>query len=377
MGMRALFLFFFLVAFSTGYAQRSFNVYLTMAPTLSTGTRFTDGSREFTSATNKTGKNTLYPLYSVLDGFPNPQLSFKENLARKFTWGILLEKYINEKYSFNLGFEVGSRGYKLNSEASVSSLISYRNFSAPVYFSRYYWLGTFWSLKFNYGGHINYSYSTPKSNKVVKINRSPEQYPTLGGGLEMAYMGKEGKLSFELAYYHGWRNIIDHVYIGVDNLYGERIVTNGSHARICMKYNFKRLGMDKKKKKNRELERVEETVSSSSLLTRETKEPQVLEVKSRELSICFLDDQTVDGDSIQLMWNDSLIQAPLGLDKTPVCLTVRLDRTRNTLVVHALNEGKIKPNTYEIRVFDGEEPLVVRMKSDLLKSAVLELVWKP
>lgn len=370
---------FFFILFSYGslFAQQKFNFYVTMSPTVTFGTRFIDGSTQFTSPDNKTGKNTIYPLYSVLDGYPNPGMSFSQNFARKFTWGLLAEAYINEKHSFNLGFEIGARGYKLNSERSVSSLISFRNLSVPVYFSRYRWLGTYWTLKLNYGGHLNYSFSIPQSNKVVNITRSPEFYPTLGGGLEMAYMGKEGKLSFEVAYYHGWRNIIDHVYIGVDNRFGERITATGSHLRLSLKYNFKRLGWTKKKRPLTDITLPAIPNQAALYLRRTLKTPEVVELRSQKVSFCFLDDQTVDGDSIQIVWNDSLISHAIGLEKEPFCIALELGPGKNTLIVHAINEGKIKPNTYEIRIQDGEEIRPIRMKSDMENSAVLEVVWKP
>jgi hypothetical protein len=374
--LRAL-LLFFLVSHGSLFAQQKFNIYLTMSPTVTFGTRFIDGSTQFTSPDNKTGKNTIYPLYSVLDGYPNPGMSVSQNFARKFTWGILAEAYLNEKHSFNLGFEIGARGYKLNSERSVSSLISYRNLSIPMYFSRYRWLGTYWTLKLNYGGHLNYSYSIPQSNKVVNIARSPEFYPTLGGGLEMAYMGKEGKLSFEVAYYHGWRNIIDHVYIGVDNRFGERITATGSHLRLSLKYNFKRLGKTRKKRELVEITAPPMPGSTELYVSRNLKTPEVMEVRSEKVSFCFLDDQTVDGDSIQVVWNDSLINYAIGLDKEPYCITLALGPGSNILIVHAINEGKIKPNTYEIRIVDGEEIKPIRMKSDMENSAVLQIIWKP
>lgn len=357
-------------------AQRKVNFYFTLTPTVTFGTRFADGSTEFTSPDNKTGKNTIYPLYSVLDGYPNPFLKSYQNLARKFSWGILSEVYLNEKHSFNLGFEVGARGYKLHSEESVSSLISYRNLAIPIYFSRYKWLGTYWTLKFNYGGHLNYAWSIPQNDRVVKIESSPTFYSTLGGGIEMAYMGKEGKLSFELAYYHGWQNVIDHVYIGVDNRYGERITSTGSNLRLSLKYNFKKFRRDKKKKESPPVSVIADEYKDP-FAGRELKEPETIEVKYQEVEFCFLDDQTVDGDSIRVQWNDSLISMAIGLDKEPVCFTLKLKPGKNTLVVHALNEGKIKPNTYEIRLLDGPEVKTVRMKSDMESSAVLDVYWKP
>lgn len=345
-----------------------------MTPTVTFGTNFADGSTRFVSPDNKTGFNTIYPLYSVLDSRPDGDKNPLHALGKKFSYGIIVETYLSEKHSFNTGAEFGSRGYKVISASSISSLISYRNWCFPFYFSRYQWLGTFWTLKYNFGGSLNYAYSNPKSNRVVDINRFGNLYPLLGGGIEMAYMGKEGKLSFELAYYHGWQNVIDHVYIGVDNKYGERIYSTASTLRLVMKYNFKRLGGFKRRHKTRAgiIEIPRETILSQRAL----KEPQKLEVDSDSLRFCFLDDQTVDGDSILIMWNDSSVSQAFGLDKHPVCFNLVLKPGVNRLIVHAINEGKIRPNTYEIRVYESDEKHVVRMKSDLQNSAVLEVMRK-
>ncbi|TNE81078.1 MAG: hypothetical protein EP332_05120 [Bacteroidetes bacterium] len=356
---------------SLGSAQKGYNLYFSMSPTVTFGTQFENGSNQVVSPDNKTGVNTIYPLYSVLDGWPDVERSFMQSLARKFSYGLILEAYLSERHSFNLGMEFGSRGYKVISASSISSLISYRNWCFPVYFSRYKWLGTFWTLKFNYGGSINYAYSQVKSNKVVDIQSSPTLYPLLGGGVEMAYMGKDGKLSFELAYYHGWQNILNHTYIGVDNKLGEGITSNASTLRLVMKYNFQRLsGPRKRKEKSHSLVAIDPV---QFWVDRIQKEPQQLEVDSDSLEFCFLDDQTVDGDSILLMWNDSIVGAPIGLDKTPACIKLGLKPGNNRLVVHAINEGKIKPNTYEIRVKDGAAAHQIRMKSDMQNSAVLEV----
>lgn len=372
LGMRLYTLLLILLGFaSIGSAQKGYNLYFSMSPTVTFGTQFENGSTQVVSPDNKTGVNTIYPLYSVLDGWPDVERSFMQSLARKFAYGLILEAYLNERHSFNIGAEFGSRGYKVLSASSISSLISYRNWCFPVYFSRYKWLGTFWTLKFNYGGSINYAYSQVKSNKVVDIQSSPKMYPLLGGGLEMAYMGKDGKLSFELAYYHGWENILEHTYIGVDNKLGEGIESTASTLRLVMKYNFQRLsGRTKSSSKSHSLVSIDPL---QTLSDRIQKEPEHLEVTQDSLEFCFLDDQTVDGDSILLMWNDSLVGAAISLDKTPACVRLKLKPGSNRLVVHALNEGKIRPNTYEIRVVDGGEQHQIRMKSDLKNSAVLEV----
>lgn len=375
MSVRLIVLLLFIPAMAKLRAQdRGYNVYLQVSPTLTLDTRFADGHTVFRSPDNKTGNNTIYPLYSVLDGRPNQNLTFMQNLARKFTWTVILEKYLNEKHSFNGGFEVGARGYKVISANSVSSLISYRNLGAPVYFSRYLWLGSFWTLKWNYGGILNYSWSIPESNRVVKIARHPVFYPLLGGGVEMAYMGKEGKLSFELAFYKGWQNILDHVYVGVDNRYGERIVGTGTHVRLGLKYNFRRFEPRK---------RVKQVIVPPAVTvpddfhSRELKAAKEMKVASDSINVCLTDDQTVDGDSVVLMFNGEILSGYIALGKTPHCIRLGLRAGRNSLAVHAVNEGKIKPNTYQISVYDGKEEQAVRLKSDMQSSAVLSILKEP
>jgi len=375
--MRAATVSFFLFLFSvTAEAQKDWNVYFTLAPTVTFGTSFSDGTREFRSPSNKTGVNTIYPLYSVLDGRPNHELTNAQNLFRKFSWGVLAEKSINERNSLNIGFEVGARGYKVISASSISSLISFRNLAVPIYFSRYRWLGNFWTLKGNYGGFLNYSYSIPKDNRVVKIERGQDFYPLVGGGVEMAYLGKEGKLSFELAYYHGWRNVIDHIYVGVDNGSGERITTNASTLRLTMKYNFKRLkGMGRKKRNSEPVSVVDNETDGFN--ARSLKDAKSVTISSDSFEICFRDDQTVDDDSIVVMWNGYQVSNAIGLTKQMECIKLKMLSGKNMLVVHALNEGRISPNTYEIIITEGEEEHHVRMKSDLKNSAVLEVIRKP
>jgi hypothetical protein len=361
------FVFFFLLNTLFLKAQKGYNIYVTATPTVTFGTTFTNGSRQYISPDNQTGVNTIYPLYSVLDGYPNPKRSVIQNLARKFTWGVLIEKNTSENNSINAGFEIGARGYKMKSERSVSSLISYRNLAVPIYFSHYKWLGQFWTLKFNYGGSLNYSFSIPESTNIVEIKRYPIFYPLLGGGTEMAYMGKEGRLSFEAAYYQGWQNILNHTYIGVDNRSGQRVYATGSHLRLTLKYNFKRL-REKEKKPAAPGEAPEE-IPGYFFDGRLLKAPQKFDVKNETIRLCFRDDRTVDGDSVVVLWNDKVVASGLALKKKPECIDLRLDTGNNVLVVHAINEGRIKPNTYQIKILDGKEEKVFSMKSDMQQSA--------
>jgi hypothetical protein len=364
---------------------RVFKIHYQWSPTVTFNNRFEGGATSVRSPDNQTGVNTIYPLYSLLDGMPNRKLSFAQNFARKFTWQILLESVLNDKRSLITGFEIGSRGYKVISNSSVSSLISYRNLAVPVILSHSKTISRFWTLKLNYGTLLNYSFSLPKYNRVVSINKNPAFYPLIGGGLEMAYMGKEGRFAFEVAFYKGWQNVIDHVYIGVDNNLGVRITSDGTHLRAGIRYKYRQFEREKSKRKKVETESVVPVIIEVPIITRDTidysnrnlKTPWPIKINQETLRICFTDDQTVDGDSIVVVFNGAWLTNNMALTKTPQCFDLRLRQDSNVLVIHALNEGRIKPNTFQIDFPNIAALQSVRLKSDMKNSAVIEFLYAP
>ena len=91
------------------------------------------------------------------------------------------------------------------------------------------------------------------------------------------------------------------------------------------------------------------------------------------IRICVTDDQTVDGDSIAIEFNQRLIHQNIMIQREGYCFDLILNPTSsNTLIVHALNEGKIPPNTCVIEIQIGEEKKEVRLKSDMKNSGAIQ-----
>ena len=106
------------------------------------------------------------------------------------------------------------------------------------------------------------------------------------------------------------------------------------------------------------------------------KPPVEFRVKSNKLKVCFRDDQTIDGDSINIEFNKIILTENIRLVREFECVELNLsDNLDNIMVIHAVNEGRIPPNTYEILVMDGFSERKIELKSDLKSSASIKFVW--
>ena len=94
-------------------------------------------------------------------------------------------------------------------------------------------------------------------------------------------------------------------------------------------------------------------------------------VKSGTVTVWVWDDQKVDGDIISLNLNGQWIVQDYTLEKKRKGYIVTLRPGENTFVLHALNLGKIKPNTAAMLVDDGSSKQKLLLESDLESSGAL------
>lgn len=101
----------------------------------------------------------------------------------------------------------------------------------------------------------------------------------------------------------------------------------------------------------------------------ETRKKDVLkqiEVEHEEISITLYDNGTVDGDSITLIYNDSIITTHKLLTEKPLTFVIKVSRgnVRNELAMYAENLGSIPPNTALMVIYDGMKRYEVSLRSD-------------
>lgn len=351
-------------------AQSGSRWFFTLGPSLTVGNRF-EGGATTVSAPDITGSHHIRPLFSPLWGFPNPQYSGAENLGRKLHMGIQYERFFNPIFSLITGVELGSRGYIIQSDFSNDLLVSYRTTGVPLYASISSINGNFWTLRQNAGFQFLYATSIPERVKgTIELFQKRSFSPQIYLGLELIHKSFSSPFSFEVSYSHGFKDLIDHHYLAVDYVTPIQVNSTGSAWRFTVKYLFK------EKKDPLDIKEMNIELDVFDLLAyRNVKEASIIQVTSDSIRICVEDDQTVDGDSIAVEFNQRLVHPVIMIEREPACFDLVLkEGAANTLIIHALNEGKIPPNTCVIHVYFGEEHREIRLKSDMQNSGAIQFV---
>ncbi|MGZ4096250.1 MAG: hypothetical protein ACXVNQ_07750 [Bacteroidia bacterium] len=102
-----------------------------------------------------------------------------------------------------------------------------------------------------------------------------------------------------------------------------------------------------------------------------------VEVGGSELTIKIWDKGLVDGDRVSLYLNGKEIMHDHKLKKRKKEITLHLQPGKNYFVLHALNLGKIPPNTAAVEVEDGYKTREIILNSDMKKSGALEITYTP
>lgn len=109
---------------------------------------------------------------------------------------------------------------------------------------------------------------------------------------------------------------------------------------------------------------------------REVSGDQLLEIKSKRIKIFIWDHGMIDNDTVSLVLNDHTILENYGLNHTKKKVVVRIDKPQNKLVLHAHNEGSVKPNTAALIIKVGLKKYRFILNSSLDESEQLNIVYK-
>lgn len=101
-----------------------------------------------------------------------------------------------------------------------------------------------------------------------------------------------------------------------------------------------------------------------------------IEVSNDVIIIEYWDRYTEDGDSVNIFLNKKPILENVLLTKAKKSITVKLEKTKNYLVLDAINEGKEPPNTASITVKDGKKIQNVSLTSTMKTSGALKIILK-
>lgn len=103
-----------------------------------------------------------------------------------------------------------------------------------------------------------------------------------------------------------------------------------------------------------------------------------IEVESEMLQVDFYDNGEIDGDSISVFYNDTLLAFNRRLSTRPLHFNLRLDSLKdiNQISMFADNLGSIPPNTALMILTDGKKRHEIRLSSTLQSNGTIRIKRK-
>lgn len=203
---------------------------------------------------------------------------------------------------------------------------------------------------------------------------------------------KGNLLSFGLKYQYSKDDALISTYTVTDNVSKQQRtdVVNSTLNAISfnLKFDFRLHHFSKKEKvKKFDLDEIAIDLSKPKEQSVDTTPPTTIEnrdliinesiiVHSPKVKVFIWDHQTEDGDRISVNLNNEWIIENYTLKKEKYLLEIELREGINTFVMHALNLGKVRPNTAAMIVDDGEKEHKIVLQSNLKESGTLQIKYK-
>lgn len=128
---------------------------------------------------------------------------------------------------------------------------------------------------------------------------------------------------------------------------------------------------------NEEIESSDLTMASSFYEQRDLKEKASYITEKKSVKITFWDHQKVDGDTVIIVLNDSVLLHNFPITKKKEKLEIDLEPGEYYLKVIAVNLGEVPPNTCTIKISDGKHRRTFVLNSNMKKTEYLKIVVRP
>ncbi len=117
---------------------------------------------------------------------------------------------------------------------------------------------------------------------------------------------------------------------------------------------------------------------TSEVFKRSKSVMKVIEIEQPTFTVELYDNGDIDGDSVSLFYNGSLLASHKRLSDKPITFTLKLENLTgdNELTMFAENLGSIPPNTALMIVNDGDKRYEVRITSDTQKNGTIAFIHK-
>jgi hypothetical protein len=130
---------------------------------------------------------------------------------------------------------------------------------------------------------------------------------------------------------------------------------------------------DDKKLKSESKEIKVNATAAAFVQERKMVAPQIVTFKSDSLELSLYDNGEIDGDTVSLLLNGTILLARQGLKASAIKKTIYIQRGDDevNLVLYAENLGKYPPNTGLLVVHDGDDVYQLRFSADLQQNAAV------
>jgi hypothetical protein len=221
------------------------------------------------------------------------------------------------------------------------------------------------------------------NENVISTSDYEPQNASVNAGVGFQFDRKHSAFNIGLKVTLGQQNLLKGSYITEKDgqaLSQDNFFSKGSFIGLSAKYAIKVYHRERKVKVI--------TPKAAPVVTKPATVPQQVEgrkinvtnsitVVSKKVTVKVWDHQTVDGDRISINLNGRWILENYTLEKQQHVFEVELVPGKNIFVLHALNLGKIHPNTAALIIHDGVKEQRIVLESTLETSGTIEVIYNP
>lgn len=305
-----------------------------------------------------------------------PQLSFVQNIGRSLHFKFGIQSFLNKRISVTTALELGGRTFALYENSVMVVYRSYRNYSLPMLCNYSRQINNDHYITVFGGVSLNIPTSSSAGTPFYRTKAFSPIYPLAVLGVEWERRLKRGSgIAINLGYNLGFFNIIndeiDYFFkyksTGQSGRGISKVMTNGTHFNAGVRFYYQ-----KSKPKASKIKTHEQVGISYS--KRQIEKMNLITVDTNIIKVCLWDDQRIDGDSISIEYKDSVVIENISLIKSKKCIELKLEKNQpNYLIIHAVNEGRIKPNTIKVSIKDTKEEAIIDIRADLIRSGAINL----
>jgi hypothetical protein len=301
--------------------------------------------------------------------------------------GLALEGGVNyQDYTFTLISPIGGTEYSLGKydfKAAIRPFVIFPLKNNPH---------SKLSLNFTTGLQFHHAASMAEPNGLFFVNATVPQIttPFIAPEIGLVKTGRHMHIDIGVTYMYNFSNV-DLLTIQLNSGTSQAVATtNLNYLGLVLRFSPEVWRNRTVKPKSSKPERRKENLSKPEIVRTENQPTNAVEaklkpdrqqvkldLKQEKLVLEVWDNSNIDGDSISIYFNGEPILLSHGLTAQKERIELTLKRGENTLLVEALNEGSISPNTAAFLLRNGRKKFSVNTITSKRQNEMILLNYEP